>query len=252
MCLVADPTPELTKRLDSLFKKATNPKRASQMRAYMRNQFEYYGIDSPALNEITRQALADLRSPSEAQLKRFALKSWRRPQREWQYFVLGYLRRNVKTATSAFLTTAEELITTKSWWDTVDALASRTVGSLVRADPALRETMDRWIRSHDIWIARTAILHQLFYKEATDTTRLFDYCLQRAGDHEFFIRKAIGWALREYSKTDEVAVRRFVADHGAELSGLSQREALKWLERRASRKKSAGPPKRARTKKPTS
>ena len=92
--------------------------------------------------------------------------------------------------------------------------------------------MDEWIVDDDIWLARTAILHQNRAKAATDPMRLFRYCEFRAGDKEFFIRKAIGWALREYSKTDAAAVRAFVDDHAADLSGLSRTEALKWLARR--------------------
>lgn len=104
------------------------------------------------------------------------------------------------------------------------------VGPLVRANPLLRKTMDDWISSENFWLARTAILHQLHYKKETDADRLFSYCLRRAADTEFFIRKAIGWALREYSKTDAQAVRQFVRNH-PELSGLSTREAMKWIER---------------------
>jgi 3-methyladenine DNA glycosylase AlkD len=92
--------------------------------------------------------------------------------------------------------------------------------------------MDEWIESDNIWLARTAILHQLGYKSQTNADRLFDYCLRRASDKEFFLRKSIGWALREYSKTDETAVRRFVDANASALSPLSRKEALKWLERR--------------------
>jgi 3-methyladenine DNA glycosylase AlkD len=106
------------------------------------------------------------------------------------------------------------------------------VGPLVSRYPDLALTMDDWIASDNIWLARTAIIHQERFKDRTDVERLFSYCLLRAADRDFFIRKAIGWALREYSKTDADAVRRFVADHGSELSPLSQREALKWLSRR--------------------
>jgi len=95
--------------------------------------------------------------------------------------------------------------------------------------------MDEWIGDDDIWLARTAILHQNRFKGGTDADRLFRYCEVRAADTEFFLRKAIGWALREYSKTDAVAVRAFVAAHDRELSGLSKREALKWLDRRSAR-----------------
>ena len=162
---------------------------------------------------------------------RFAEACWLQPEREWQYVACGYLRRHVAAASPAFIATARQLVTTKSWWDTVDTLASHTVGPLVRAHPTLGDVMDDWIRSDNHWLARTAILHQLGAKAATDADRLFRYCAARATDTEFFVRKAIGWALREYSKTDGPAVRRFVREH-PDLSGLSRREALKWLERR--------------------
>ena len=130
------------------------------------------------------------------------------------------------------LADVEPLITSKSWWDTVDSLAGHTVGVLVAQHPELASTMDEWISSEDIWLARTAILHQLGYKAKTDRDRLFAYCLRRAADREFFIRKAIGWALREYSKTDAKAVHAFVRTNAGTLSSLSSKEALKWLERR--------------------
>jgi 3-methyladenine DNA glycosylase AlkD len=117
----------------------------------------------------------------------------------------------------------------------VDELAKHAVGPLVRADTGLVPVMDDWIDSENIWRARTALLHQLAYKGSTDADRLFAYCRRRAADKEFFIRKAIGWSLREYSKTDEAAVRSFVAELDDQLSALSRTEALKWLERRAAR-----------------
>ena len=121
-----------------------------------------------------------------------------------------------------------QLIVTKSWWDTVDALAAHVVGVMVARQPVLLSTMDEWVVSDELWLIRTAILHQLRYKSQTDTERLFRYCAQHAGHKDFFIRKAIGWALREYARTDPDAVRRFVKTQSA-LSGLSVREALKHL-----------------------
>ena len=123
------------------------------------------------------------------------------------------------------------MITTKSWWDTVDELADHVVGAIVHAHPSQRAVMDRWLVDDDFWLARTAILHQLDWKDDTDADWLFAACVRRAGDKEFFIRKAIGWALRSYSYVDPVAVERFVTDHAGELSGLSRREGLKAIER---------------------
>jgi 3-methyladenine DNA glycosylase AlkD len=138
-------------------------------------------------------------------------------------------------ASAALLDTVERLIRTKSWWDTVDALATRAVGSLVHRHPQLRPTMDRWLTDQDVWIVRSALLHQNRWKADRDVAWLFASCLARAGDTDFFVRKAIGWALREHSKVDEQAVVAFVEEHQTELSGLSRREALMWLERRRRR-----------------
>ncbi|MCB1188785.1 DNA alkylation repair protein, partial [bacterium] len=112
---------------------------------------------------------------------------------------------------------------------TVDTLAALVVGPMVTRHPQLTAVMDEWIADENLWVARTAILHQLKYGKATDTDRLFAYCAAQAGHPDFFIRKAIGWALRQYARTDPGAVRRFVANHRDELSPLSIREATKHL-----------------------
>ncbi len=111
----------------------------------------------------------------------------------------------------------------------MDALAAHLVGPLVARHPELVSTMDAWIEDEDMWLVRTAILHQLGYKEATDAARLFRYCTAQAEHRDFFIRKAIGWALREYGKTDPAGVRGYVRAHESQLSALSIREALKNL-----------------------
>ena len=216
-----------TGRLEVLFEERRDPSKAVGMAAYMRDQFPYYGLPAPAQRAAAREALEGLGQPTEADLVQLATTCWARPQREWQYAACDLLARWAKHCSPAMLLTAEHLITTKSWWDTVDLLASKVVGTLVRNHRELAPTMDAWIDADDFWLARTAILHQLGSKADTDTDRLFAYCARRAGDTEFFIRKAIGWALREYAKTDPGAVQQFVADHDDVLSNLSKREALK-------------------------
>jgi 3-methyladenine DNA glycosylase AlkD len=203
------------------------------MAAYMRDQFAFLGIATDARRALDREVVAGLPAPTEGQLRTVALVCFEREEREYQYFAVDYLRRHVRMCSARFLTTARRLVTTRSWWDTVDGIASRTVGPVVAAHPELGATMDRWVRDRNLWVARTAILHQLTFRERTDADRLFEMCLTRAADTDFFLRKAIGWALREYSKTDAAAVRRFVGEHDRELSELSKREALKWLRRRA-------------------
>jgi 3-methyladenine DNA glycosylase AlkD len=226
-------TTALLERLTTTYEAKADPTRAAAMRTYMRDQFEFLGIPTPLRRTLDREIVAGLPVPTEAELRTVALACFALEAREYQYFACDYLRRHVERCSPRFLTTARRLVTTLSWWDTVDALATRTVGGLVLAHRDLATTMDGWVRDRDIWVARTAILHQLTYRDRTDADRLFGYCLARADSSEFFLRKAIGWALREYSKTDAAAVRRFVRDHDRELSGLSKREALKWLERSA-------------------
>lgn len=226
---------DVVERLVGAFQPAADPDRAPAMAAYMKGRFEFLGITAPERRALAKAALAGLAAPTEDDVAAVALACWALDAREYQYAAADYCVRHVRRCSPAFLPVAQHLITTKSWWDTVDVLAARVVGPLVAATPALRADMDHWLVSDDRWLARSALLHQLGYKDATDADWLFAACLRRAADTDFFLRKAIGWVLREYSKTDEAAVRRFVADHDTELSGLSKREALKWLDRRAAR-----------------
>jgi len=216
-------------RLDTTYGAAADPDRAKPMRAYMRDQFPYLGIPLPALRVLWLSVLVGLAKPTEADLRDAATSCWRRPEREYQYFACFWLRRHIRVASPRLIGTARTLITTKSWWDTVDTLAADTVGPLVRHHPELLSTMDEWIVDENLWLARTAILHQLTYKQGTDADRLFRYCLLQAEHRDFFIRKAIGWALRQYAKTDPAAVRSFLTTHGDQLAPLSRREAAKHL-----------------------
>jgi 3-methyladenine DNA glycosylase AlkD len=218
-------------RLRDAFAGAADPERAVAMAAYMRDQFPFLGIPSPAQRRLAMTALRALPSPDEADVVAFTTVCWAASEREYQYAACDYAIRHVRRCGETFLDHTRILLTTKSWWDTVDALAANVVGPLVRAYPPLVAVMDDWIDGDDVWLVRTAIIHQLHARDRTDATRLFGYCARRAGDREFFVRKAIGWALREHSKTDAAAVRQFVATH-PELSPLSAREALKWLQRR--------------------
>ncbi|SNT62559.1 3-methyladenine DNA glycosylase AlkD [Asanoa hainanensis] len=212
-------------RLTPLFEADRDPERAAGMRAYMRDQFEFLGIASPRQRALARQATAGAAKPTRDGLIALADACWARPEREYQYFACDYLRRHVAVLGGLdALPAVRRLITTKPWWDTVDLLAARVVGPMVSQHGGV---MDAWIDDDNLWVVRTALLHQLFYKRDTDADRLFDYCARQKGHTDFFVRKAIGWALREYAKTDPAAVRAFVA--ATDLSGLSRREALKNL-----------------------
>ncbi|QEU97805.1 DNA alkylation repair protein [Streptomyces kanamyceticus] len=219
----------VVERLVAAYPAAADPARAARMRAYMKDVAPFLGLTSPVRRELSRAVLAGTPRPDEADCAALALRCWELPEREYAYFAADYLRRHVQRCSSGFLPVARHLVTTRSWWDTVDALAAHVVGALVAADPALRTAMDEWIEDEDLWVARTALLHQLRYKSATDTERLFAYCVRQSGHPDFFVRKAIGWCLREYAKTDPAAVRAFVERERDRLAPLSVREALKNL-----------------------
>jgi 3-methyladenine DNA glycosylase AlkD len=153
------------------------------------------------------------------------------PQREYQYAALTILGKLRKNSPPERIDLLERLITSKSWWDTIDSIAANDVGVYFRIYPEyISSYTNRWIGSGDFWLRRSALLFQLKYKSQTNALLLFDYIGRLAQEKEFFIRKAIGWVLREYSKTDPAAVRDYVEQHP--LSALSVKEALKWLQAR--------------------
>ncbi|MFI7543327.1 DNA alkylation repair protein [Actinoplanes sp. NPDC049599] len=222
-------TDELLDRLVRLFEAARDPIRAAGAAAYMRHQFAFLGFSTPTQRVLARTAVAGLDKPTEDDLRTVALACWEHTEREYQYFACDWLRAHVSVPGPGFLITVRTLITTKPWWDTTDPLATRVVGGLVRRHPQLGADLDAWSADSDKWLVRTAILHQLHYGTETDTDRLFGYCTRQAGHPDFFIRKAIGWALRHYARTDPDAVREYVSRNRGVLSPLSIREATKHL-----------------------
>ncbi|WP_199514567.1 DNA alkylation repair protein [Nucisporomicrobium flavum] len=227
--MTRSPADEVMERLVRLFEAAAEPERAVHTAAYMRNQFAFLGFPTPTQRALARSAVAGLPKPAEEDLRAVALACWDRDEREYQYFACDWLRANVGVPGPDFLGTARTLITTKSWWDTVDPLATRFVGGLVRRHQQLTADLDAWAGDDNLWLVRTALLHQLHYGPDTDTDRLFGYCTRQAGHADFFVRKAIGWALRHYARTDPDAVRDYVAKNRGVLSPLSVREATKHL-----------------------
>jgi len=220
---------EVLDRLVRLYAPAREPERAVQAAAYMRDQFAFLGFPAQTQRTLGRQVVAGLPAPTEDDLRAVALACWKLDEREYQYFACDWLRAHLAVPGPDFLATVRTLITTKSWWDTVDALATRIVGGLVRRHPQLGAELDAWAADPNMWLVRTAILHQLHYGVETDPDRLFGYCTRQAGHQDFFVRKAIGWALRHYARTDPEAVRRYIDDNRGQLSPLSVREAAKHL-----------------------
>lgn len=231
--------PEFVALLQAAFAEAANPEIAGPMARYMRGQFEFLGLKSPVRRATQRELFRRLRPAGSAELSDIARRLWVLPEREYQYAAVDLLATSVQRLDAGALDLCQDLITTKSWWDTVDGLAAQVAGMIVLRDRGETRQMDEWLASSNLWLRRAALIHQLKFKEQTDATWLFGACLALAGEREFFIRKAIGWALRQYSWTDPDAVRAFVAANEDALSPLSRREALLAIERRRTRARDA-------------
>lgn len=215
--------------LKALFEKDADPSQAAPMKKYMRDQFEYLGIKTPKSAALQKEFYAEHGLPEVTELDVILRDLWSLPQREFQYVGLGLLDKTEKKLPAKFIKTMEYLIVTKPWWDTVDAIASHTVGTHFRRFPEVREKyLSKWRASRNIWLRRTAILFQLNYKRETDFDLLCDIIRENLDSKEFFINKAIGWSLRQYARVDPKAVSKFVKS--TPLHPLSRREAMKHLE----------------------
>ena len=205
-------------------------RKAPEMQRYMKSELPFRGVASPERKALAKELFAAHPLPSAAALRTAALTLWREAEyREERYLAID-LTGHRAWQTPALLPLYEEMIVTGAWWDYVDEIANRRVGPLLREFTAeLTPVMYAWARDEDLWKRRTSIICQLSFKEATDTALLTAAIEANTGDRDFFIRKGIGWALREYAKTDPAWVRDLVARHGDRMSGLSRREALKHL-----------------------
>ena len=211
----------------SLFEQNANPVQAGPMKKYMRDQFEYLGIKSPQNAALMREFINEYGLPPLEKLDVIARELWSLPQREFQYSAIALAGKLEKKLGPDFITTIEYLITTKSWWDTVDILAGHAVGDQFRRFPAVKEKyLKKWRKSNNFWLRRTTLLFQLGYKKETDFDLLCELVQENLGSDEFFINKAIGWALRQYAHTDPAPVKKFVKAT-KDLHPLSRREALK-------------------------
>lgn len=203
-----------------------NPGIAAGAKAYMKNKSEFYGLGATLRREILKEFLKQNGLPNPASLEEIMEYTWEQPQREWQYFGMEIINRFASKGGESFLKMSEYMITRKSWWDTVDYIAPNIAGSILKRKPELiPEWTEKWMGSDYLWLQRSCLIFQLKYREQTDAGLLFDFCERLADHRDFFIRKAIGWSLREYSKRNPEAVLEFVNSH--KLSGLSYREATR-------------------------
>jgi len=205
-----------------------NPKIALEQKAYMRNQFEFYGIKSTERREIQKPFFIKEFLPKKDELENIVKLLWEKPQRDYQYFSQELAFKYVKQLEKKDIELFEYMVTHKSWWDTVDFIAANLMGAYFKKYPEqINVTIKKWLNSNNIWLQRSALLFQLKYKENLDTVLLASTINSLLGSKEFFINKAIGWILREFSKTNPKWVLEFAGKTA--LSSLSRKEALRLI-----------------------
>jgi 3-methyladenine DNA glycosylase AlkD len=197
----------------------------------MKSTMPYRGVSGPEQKAIWRRIFPAHPLSSRDEWERVALSLWRDAAfREERYAAIALtdLRTYARHRTMASVPMFEEMIVSGAWWDLVDAIATHQMGDVLRKDrPRMSKLMRRWARDKDMWKRRTAILCQIRFKRDTDLELLYDCIEPNLADAQFFIRKAVGWALRQYAWTDPREVKRYVKANKARLSPLSAREALK-------------------------
>jgi 3-methyladenine DNA glycosylase AlkD len=222
---------ELVQAIRDELEAAGDPDRARGMQAYMKSAMPYRGVPSPAMRAIVKGLIKQHPIADERAYWRAVLDLWRSARyREERYAAIELLEARAYRPwqTMDALPVYEELIVTGAWWDFVDVVATHRLGHLLREHPApMKKTMRAWSKDENMWKRRSAILCQIGAKERTDRKLLYDCIAPSLSSKEFFLRKAIGWALRQYAWTDPDEVVRYVKAHEAELSALSKREALK-------------------------
>ncbi len=220
---------QIVEQIELALSEFANEKKAIQMKAYMKHYFEFYGVPSPQRKLILKEIWNFYQSEIKRDWRQITIALWNGEYRECQMValeIMGKCKSDLKIEDFALL---EYLVLNKSWWDTVDYLATNIAGKLMKDNPALIISYNqKWINNENMWLNRTAILFQLKYKEETDFDLLKSNILKHKLSKEFFINKASGWALRQYSKFNAKAVREFLTEN-PDLPKLTIREASKYI-----------------------
>lgn len=199
------------------------------MEGYMKNHFEFYGVKAPARKLILKEVKSHLKGIENEYIFELAEELWNHPKRESQYVGLDILVFKKKLWDVSYLSRLEELIISKSWWDTVDGLAPNIAGFIFSKDEEAKyDWIEKWNNSENMWLNRSALIHQLRYNSVVNLDLLFALVETHIGSNEFFINKASGWALRQASKFHPVAIKGFIESH-PNLSNLTKREGSKYL-----------------------
>lgn len=217
------------KKVIQYFQTTGNPEIAEGQMNYMRNKFEFYGVKAPLWVSFSKNIFKEEGVFHGDDLKTFVRLCINEEHREMHYFGIQMLERVAKKEEEDFIDFLEELILTHSWWDTVDWISKMVGWHFIRFPKQIIPVTERWMTSEDMWLQRTAIIFQRYKNYPTDEKLLFKYILQMKNSEEFFIQKAIGWALRDYSKENPSVVKNFIKKN--QLKPLSAREGLKWLKK---------------------
>ncbi|MBC7845026.1 MAG: DNA alkylation repair protein [Flavobacterium sp.] len=213
--------------LETAFQEKNQPENALAMAKYMRNHFSFFGLKTENRRLIFKTLCKENQEEIAKNPRAIALELFEKPQRELQYCTIEILIKQLKgNYKKDDIQLIEKLIITNSWWDSVDTIAKYILGEYLLEYPLeIDNTIERFSNSDNMWLNRSAILFQLGYKQKTNFDLLKSECEKHKNSNEFFIQKAIGWALREYAKTNPEAVRNFVVNNN--LKPLSKKEALK-------------------------
>ena len=213
-----------------IYQEKGNHEIAEGQMKYMRYKFEYYGLKASTWVGLLKDIFRDLGIYEGEELKTFVRRCMDDEYREINYAGLQMLEKRMKKNPENFLDFYEELIQTKSWWDTVDWIRKMVGVHFQRFPHLIIPATEKWMDSDNIWLQRICLIFQLTYKEKTDFELMKKYILQLAGSKEFFIQKGAGWALRQYSKTNAQGVVGFI-NNNPELAPLTKREGLKWVKK---------------------
>lgn len=226
----AAPDQHLIAAVRSALRELSDPARAAGAQAYMKSSQPTLGVRVPDVRRVAVSAAAEFPPASAGRLRATVLELWRAAAyREERYAAIDLTGNRLVATDLEMLPVYEEIIRTGAWWDFADGVSGRICALLLAHPAEMSVLLRQWSRDPDMWIRRASITSQLRAKRATDTVLLADVIEPNLADREFFIRKAIGWALREFAKTAPEWVEEFVARHGQQMSPLSRREAMRGI-----------------------
>ena len=212
------------------FRKNSNKEIAKGQEKYMRNKFEFLGIKTPLKNEILKAHYKEFGFPEKDNINDYVKFLWKQPEREFQYVAINMYEKIMKKFVPEDIEILEFMIENKSWWDSVDSIVRLNKVYFQKFPELVKQHTGRWINSDNFWFQRSALIFQLNYRDKMDKDLMFEYIIEVADSKEFFVQKAIGWILRQYSKFNPEAVIEFVKNN--KLANLSKREALKIINKK--------------------